>query len=319
MKDGRWRVTVRVTSATGAKSNKLFYGKNQREAQNKALAFRAKNPRLAANAPHTVAQLLDVCIAGPWADHRTLREFKRISEIIKDSPLGQRDPRFAATSDVWGFLTASTTKGRTRQTYRNVLSSAFNYGRKIGWCDDNPARDLRIGAPKVRAREPLTEQQFAKVVQCRRWGHVWEFMGTAGLRPKEVMALRELDRREDGWWAVVVDSKTDAATRKVPVSNTVAMRWKPLECNYYSIGRAWNLVRGTLVDASTSVYELRKYAITQWIKSGLSEDVVRVLAGHSSIVVTKNVYRRVSDDELAEARKVGMSKKNAKNVKVPNK
>lgn len=114
----------------------------------------------------------------------------------------------------------------------------------------------------------------------------------------------------DMWWVRVRRSKTTAGeNREVPIPDHLAHRlkeregflfpgWQGDRQRYRQLLREWDRALERAEVPKTNLYQLRKMAISRWIASGMPDDVVKELAGHSTIRLTKDVYNRLGKDRL---------------------
>lgn len=160
-----------------------------------------------------------------------------------------------------------------------------------------------------------------------RWGIVWRTLLATGLRSGELRALRwsDLDAGRrllhvnrtvtttvDGRMAIGADAKTPAGRRVVPVSPelTAAMlalpRASPLifpsdhgvVLSQGVVHRALRIACAAVGVPAVSPHDLRRTWVVMLRISGVDAEIVRALAGHSSIVMTLDVYAR--SDEARE-------------------
>jgi integrase len=323
-KDGRWQIIVTTTRPDGAKIRKTIIKARLEDAQDEAAKLIATSARRATLA-HTMQELIDVYKNEFWKEGGispgTQRQHQpAYARILKW--FDQEDIREIDAPDVARWIRAMESdpklSGRSVQAYRNVLSVLFGYAEELGWMVGNPAkgRKLRISA-KPAERPRLSEQSFRTIVSKEKndtLRDLWQFLGETGMRIDGALKLerRSIVRSLDLWW-VIGGEKTDAGrNRQVPLSDDLGNRLADREDLLFPHpdGRPYNyrhvldLWRSALITAEveyTNPHQLRKLAISRWIHAGMPEDVVKVWAGHSSIIITKDVYNRLGRDRLMMA------------------
>ncbi|WP_282425705.1 site-specific integrase [Polyangium sp. 15x6] len=155
-------------------------------------------------------------------------------------------------------------------------------------------------------------------------------MAYAGLRPNEVRALRRRDmrlRRESGeavggflavreGWSHGETHTPKTGVREVPVVPALARLLGPIEegprdghvalnergkpWGQYGLDQAFERVRKRAGLEGWSVYCLRHYAITAWLRAGVPVHVVQKMAGHKHLSTTQRYVHYLKED-LEEA------------------
>jgi integrase len=157
-----------------------------------------------------------------------------------------------------------------------------------------------------------TDDQVAEILTlaCKTQRRAFGLMAYAGLRPNEVRALLRRDmklRREEneavGGFLSIREGRSFGEThtpktgkREIPIARKLAMllgeiEQGPREGNValtvagepwgqYGLDRAFERVRDRAGFAGWSVYALRHYAITMWLRRGIPVHVVQKMAGH---------------------------------------
>ena len=154
-------------------------------------------------------------------------------------------------------------------------------------------------------------------------------MAYAGLRPNEVRALRWRDvrlRREGevvGGFVSVREGRSHGEThtpktgqREVPIApelarllagigegareEFVARNERGRPWGQYGLTQAFEAVRRKVGLAGWSVYSLRHYAITSWLRAGVPVHVVQRMAGHKNLATTQRYVHHLKED-LEEA------------------
>jgi integrase len=160
-------------------------------------------------------------------------------------------------------------------------------------------------------------------------------MAYAGLRPNEVRALRwkNILLRQDGAEAtggiitvreglsfgqthtpktgqreiIIARSLADVlglATER-PKEGHVALTSKGGPWGQHGLDQAFGRVRDRAGLSGWSVYSLRHYAITLWLRKGIPVHVVQRMAGHSNLATTQRYVHRLKGDLEDAARRLG--------------
>lgn len=321
--DGRWQIVVTLTTVSGAKVRKAVYGATQAEVQRKAQELLFRESRTSHEA-HTIADLIEVYGKDvlPTKSAGTKRQHSP-AYIRLEAFFADKDLRSIRRSDVARFMRyvvdqASGDGFRAAQAYRNVLSSLMNYGLELGWIDENVAKGTPLPSgivPKPKTKPRLTPDEYRRILEAEEdpvLRSLWATLGETGYRPTEALAMtrESLFRAIDCWW-LRGGGKTEAGrNREVPLpdrlGHELAERTGPLfqhpdygrALNYDEARTRWEAAVRKAGIEPRNMYQLRKLAISRWIAAGIGDDVVKTLAGHSSIRLTKDVYNRLSRERL---------------------
>ena len=110
------------------------------------------------------------------------------------------------------------------------------------------------------------------------------------------------DRRPDGYpYVFVPPVRYDHIQQKLRPT----AQWTLLSAKDKIINNFWQQFRRILLKAHVdhgTFHDLRKTAITNWFRQGLSEYDVMTLAGHSDFETTHRFYLAVADDLVGRAR-----------------
>jgi Phage integrase family/Phage integrase SAM-like domain len=130
------------------------------------------------------------------------------------------------------------TSGLSRKTARRYVSSLSSFWRWLrarGLATENPWREQELGKKSTRG-EPLARKQWSDEALVKVLSGTYTPRYTAilhdlvrlalvsGARLDELCALKVSDvhKREDGWWINIVEGKTEAARREVPIHRSAA-------------------------------------------------------------------------------------------------
>lgn len=194
------RLILEATEALG----KRAAGLERREMLQLLRRILSEGVRVLEAAEHTVsfeeaAQQSILARAGRRpATLRDLRHFTR--RMLRVSGVATLPLRSISPADCRRILGAAF--GSSLHSYRKgraILHSIFTYGRRMGWCGDNPVADVE--APRVQEREivPLTLPEVARLEEAaglpkhRAMRTSLHLMLYCGLRPNEVARLQQQD------------------------------------------------------------------------------------------------------------------------------
>jgi integrase len=159
-------------------------------------------------------------------------------------------------------------------------------------------------------------------------------MAYAGLRPNEVRALRRRDlklQRKNGepvgGFLTIREGRSFGQTdtpktgrREVPIARPLALLLGPLEegprdgylaltnrgkpWGQYGLDQAFDRDRDAAGFSGWSVYALRHYAITAWLRCGVPVHVVQKTAGHKHLRTTQRYVHFLKSDLEDAARRL---------------
>lgn len=256
---------------------------------------------------------------------------------------GKRSLRAVTRPEVRSWVTKMTEDGCAPRSIAHrywVLSRIFEDAVDSGFIATTPCRSIKT--PPVPDDElciitPTELEALADAITERYTGAVL-LAGMCGLRSGELFGLQgrrldllrgsvnvveQLQRDEEGRLALRA-VKSAAGVRTIPVPDS-ALKVLRAHVDTHSIGPD-DLVFANSRGKPTSrenfqtshfgpaklaakivepfrVHDLRHTAISMWIKAGLNPKEVQVLAGHSSIKVTFDVYGHLFPDDDADARR----------------
>lgn len=252
---------------------------------------------------------------------------------------GSRPISAIGESEILRFLTQELqVKARsTVQRCRTTVSALFTYAVREGYVTRNPVRAVRMPRGESRNSEGIatfTDDELAETLAKQRtlnprMADVTEFLSLTGLRWSELRALRVGDVLEAPLPRLRVDkahsdnyrekgTKTGKA-RTVPLSARaveIAMSRREGQAagDYLFTGETGVQLRGNLfrrlVDFGTTapertVHDLRHYAASHWLRSGIPVHQVAKWLGHANANTTLRIYAHVlgeAQDREAVAR-----------------
>lgn len=239
---------------------------------------------------------------------RYLRQLRvSLSAFVKGHELS---PISALTvTDIETWLDTSGWKAKTRRGYLGDVSTLFNFARRRGWCQDNPAAAVEL--PTLPQTPPAihTPAQVRAVMDfARRYDiHLCRCLAVryfAGLRSSEAQTLREENIR-DGYIEVTAARSKTRRRRLVSIQPNLAA-WLaaggtlPLSGNASNTWRYFTaaLLRKLNIDWPHNVtrHSFVSYHLAQFQHAGKTA----LEAGHTEAVLFSN-YRETVTAQAAAA------------------
>lgn len=251
-----------------------------------------------------------------------------------DRPIVRLDGEAAVKLDL--ELTKEKLAKSTRNNAQIVLRSVLRFAKERG-----DLREIPPGLPRLKRPEPSileipTDDQVTEILRlaCPTQRRAFGLMAFAGLRPNEVRALlrRDMKLRRDGDQAVggflsIREGLSFGEThtpktgvREVPIARRLAVLLGDVEkgprdghlavtvegepWGQYGLDRAFERVRDRAGLAGWSVYSLRHYAITSWLRKGVPVHVVQKMAGHKNLATTQHYVHFLKGDLEEAARRI---------------
>lgn len=220
----------------------------------------------------------------------------------------------------------------TRNNVQSVLRSVLRFAVERGYLSAKP-----VGLPRLKPigqtiLEIPSDEEVDKILAVASDCHQLSFalIAFAGLRPNEVRALRRRDirlRREKGQLAggfvsvregrshgeihtpktgqreipIVPDlARLLARVENLPRDGHVALNKRGVPWGQYGLLQAFDRTRNRAGLMGWSLYCLRHYAITSWLRAGVPVHVVQRMAGHKHLSTTQRYVHHLKED-LEEA------------------
>ncbi|WP_170319930.1 tyrosine-type recombinase/integrase [Polyangium spumosum] len=225
----------------------------------------------------------------------------------------------------------------TRNNTQVVLRSVLRFAKSRGYIEDRPANLPRLKQVGQRVLEIPSDDQVEQIlgVACDTHRLGFTLMSDAGLRPNEVRALRCKDvqlRWENGeavgGFLTVREGRSHGemhtpktGQREIPISRELARVLAPVVKSaareaYVALsdtGEPWGQSGLKQAFARTSkragvegwsVYCLRHFAITAWLRAGIPVHVVQRMAGHTNLSTTQRYVHFLKEDLEEAARRL---------------
>jgi integrase len=255
---------------------------------------------------------------------------------FRDRPITAVDGKAASELDRELALKISRKKSKlsrgTRNNVQVVLRSVLRFALREGALEAMPAQLPRLKRIGQTILEIPTDEEVARILAAAAPQHrlVFALMAYAGLRPNEVRALkgRDVSLRRQGEAAVggflsVREGVSFREThtpktgqREIPLAPVlaellarggacareayVARSRRGTPWGQYGLDQAFERVRNRVGLTGYSIYALRHYAITLWLRRGIPAHVVQKMAGHSNLATTQRYVHCLKGD-LEEA------------------
>ena len=253
---------------------------------------------------------------------------------FKNKPINEVDGEAASKLDL--ELTKEKLAKSTRNNSQIVLRSVLRFAVEKKHLGATPSGLPHLRQPEPSIMEIPTDDQVAEILTlaCKTQRRAFGLMAYAGLRPNEVRALLRRDmklRREEseavGGFLSIREGRSFGEThtpktgkREIPIARKLAVllgeiEQGPREGNValtvagepwgqYGLDRAFERVRDRAGFAGWSVYALRHYAITMWLRRGIPVHVVQKMAGHRNLATTQHYVHFLKADLEDAARRI---------------
>ncbi len=224
----------------------------------------------------------------------------------------------------------------TRNNAQIVLRSVLRWAHGQGHLSARPSGLPRLKKVEQSILEIPSDQEVQLILATASPSHQLSFglMAYAGLRPNEVRALRRSDlqlRWENGQltggFVGVREGKSfdelhtpKTGRREIPIAPPLARLLAPVAegprdgyvalskrgkpWGQYGLDQAFERVRERAGLAGWSVYALRHYAITSWLRRGIPIHVVQKMAGHRHLSTTQRYVHFLKEDLEEAARRM---------------
>ena len=307
----------------------------------------------------TVSELVERYLSTKTgAKHSTVANYNFVRNILKNEPFGEKKIAEIKTSDAKLFLIKMQSDGKgysTVKTVRGVLRPAFQMAVDDDILNKNPFEFQLAGVVvnDSHTRNAITREQmrqFLKFVHddncyCKYYEVVYILFHT-GMRISEFcgLTLRDIDlknriinidhqlQRTSDMQYVIESTKTNAGTRKLPITEDVARCFRaiiedrePPQREKFIDGYAgflfydkdgnplvamhWEHRFNNMVKRYNEIYRVQMPNITPHIcrhtycsnmaKSGMNPKTLQYLMGHSDIGVTLNTYTHLGLEDAA--------------------
>lgn len=307
----------------------------------------------------TVSELVERYLSTKTgAKHSTVANYNFVKNILKNEPFGEKKIAEIKTSDAKLFLIKMQNDGKgysTVKTVRGVLRPAFQMAVDDDILNKNPFGFQLAGVVvnDSHTRSAITKEQmrqFLKFVHddncyCKYYEVVYILFHT-GMRISEFcgLTLRDIDlnnriinidhqlQRTSDMRYVIESTKTNAGTRKLPITEDVARCFRaiiedrePPQREKFIDGYAgflfydkdgnplvamhWEHRFNNMVKRYNEIYRVQMPNITPHIcrhtycsnmaKSGMNPKTLQYLMGHSDIGVTLNTYTHLGLEDAA--------------------
>jgi integrase len=305
--------------------------------------------------------------------NNTLMNYNFVKNILKKNPFGERKISQVKTSDAKIFLIKLQQEEKRRystiKTVRGVLRPAFQMAVDDDVLNKNPF-GFQLAGVVVNdsvTREAVTKDQMRKflkfihddVVYCKYYEVVYILFHT-GMRISEFcgLTIRDIDlenqivnidhqlQRTSKMEYIIESTKTNAGTRKLPITDDVAMCFRMIledrkppqnerivdgysgflftdKKGYPEVAMHWEHRFKHMVGRYNEIYRVQIPTITPHVcrhtycsnmaKAGMNPKTLQYLMGHSDISVTLNTYTHWgledAEDELKKMKELEEAQK----------
>jgi integrase len=221
----------------------------------------------------------------------------------------------------------------TRNNVQIVLRSTLKFAVEEGSLGSMPTGLPSLKQSERTVLEIPTDNEVGRIFDManQSQSRVLRLMAYAGLRPNEVRALRwrDVQLREAGGGFITVrlgksygefhTPKTGqreipiapplwrdlSLTEKRPADGQVALTTASEPWGQFGISQSFERAMEAAGLSGWSVYCLRHYAITSWLRAGVPVHVVQRMAGHSNLSTTQRYVHFMKADLEMAARLIG--------------
>lgn len=321
----------------------------------------------------TVSELVERYLSTKTgAKHSTVANYNFVRNILKNEPFGERKIAEIKTSDAKLFLIKMQQDGKgysTVKTVRGVLRPAFQMAVDDDILNKNPFEFQLAGVVvnDSHTRTAITREQmrqFLKFVHddncyCKYYEVVYILFHT-GMRISEFcgLTLKDIDlknrivnidhqlQRTSDMQYVIESTKTNAGTRKLPITEEVAKCFQAIiedrepqqrekmidgyagflfydKDNNPLVAMHWEHRFNHMVQRYNDIYRIQIPNITPHVcrhtycsnmaKSGMNPKTLQYLMGHSDIGVTLNTYTHLGLEDAEDELKRMENLNNARN------
>ena len=345
-----WRLTNADVTPPN-KKHKASLREQEKEVQ------RLKDKGICSNGV-TVLELVDRYIATKVnVTHNTKAEYKTVRNILTKNEFGEKRIDHVKYSDARLFLIKLQSDGyrySSVQSVRGVLRPAFEMAFRDEMITSNPfqfelADALINDSVKREALSKENERKFLRFVKDdKHFSKYYEgiyILFHTGIRISEFCGLtvsdidfqnhtfiidHQLQRERNGKYTIV-DTKTDAGVRELPMSEDVEECFRAIIANrpklrpepmiggkigflYYDknnnpmVAMHWEKYFQHIREKYNKIYKVQMPLVTPHVcrhtycsnmaKSGISPKTLQYLMGHSDINVTLNVYTHIDIEDV---------------------
>ncbi len=333
-RDGSPRYVGRVKNAGRLVASRTFGRKADAELwareQYRALAFGEFIPPARSAIPfaEVVARFVE-SRHGQVSPHSWRTDFDNLSGAVavwRNRPLSS-----IGRSEILSYLTdqLAIKAHSTVQRSRTSISALFAYAVREKLLSRNPVREVRMLPGRTQAsegRETFTRAELADTLLRQyainpRLAEVTDFLSLTGLRWSELRALRVGEVHDLPFPIVrVVRAQSDdyaekgTKSQRIRIVPLTARAWNIAEArlvgrardDYLFTGAGGVQLRGTVFrrfwkEAGTAsgktIHDLRHYAASDWLRSGIPVHQVAKWLGHANANTTLKVYAHVLGEE----------------------
>lgn len=342
--NGGVRYVARVKSGRQLVASKTFARKGDAEAwereQRRALAFGEFIPptRNATRFSELAEQFLEAR-RGQVSPHSWRTDRDNLAAV--PSWFAARPLNSIGESEILAYLTSQLSiKARsTVQRAKTTMSSVFAFAVREKMLSRNPMTGVRMPPGEARTSdgiETFTDAELMETLRKQyeirpRLAAVTEFLSLTGLRWSELRALRVGDLRASPHPAIRI-SRAHSDGYAERATKTGRARWVPLTARAWEIASARGVDRrktdylftsetgrqipGNLfrrfVDwkgttpVGRTIHDLRHYAASTWLRSGIPVNQVSQWLGHANPNTTLKIYAHVlgEDQDVAAIRRL---------------
>lgn len=242
----------------------------------------------------TVAQVIDDYLK--WYEKARPTSYKRARSAVKKfvAAFGNMSAEGVDPRMVEAWETAAERRSASNHAVK-IAKTAFRRGVRMGILRANPMEAVQPSAPPISRAPAYFKPEQLECLYKTAHGPLWRFMTNTGIRRGEMFKASRSDVRDGKlyvesvaggrtksgkWRAIPLNTDAKAALRGLALGRLV-------NCAHVDTLSDWFREDADAAKVGGTLHWLRHTFCTALVQSGVSLYDVKMLAGHSSIVVTE--------------------------------
>lgn len=319
-----WRGKALFQDKNGRSKYKWFRGTTQAEVKKKIKEFESSRNLETPDADMTVNQLCQLAIdraVERGCRPNTVRGYKTMLSVHIAPKIGRLKAADLKAWHVESLMEEMQTSWQTKIHLRAFLRSAINkVGIKSGVLNRNEASLADLPKRPLTTKRPtLTVESLHKILDAEKSltrRALYHTIASTGLRMAEAMNLTwaEIQKKDDGYWIVLKESKTQAGLDPIPVPSFIMEEIDQLSKHSIfvfpseagvpyaqpNLRKAWIKALDRAGVPQTNIYQLRKLYGSLMAQS-VNDVVLKRLMRHTDVRTTKQFYVNAFDSDLRAA------------------
>ncbi len=316
-KDGRYEKGVTIDGKVVH-----FYGKTQREVNEKIMAYKRKKQNGVKFEQLRSEYYEDYLRDHPSSRRALKKHIERLTEFF-----GDEYAKDISAKDVTSFLWSLDLSLKTVKACKSYAKCIFDYGIREYGLTENPAAYRQMPKHLERnVRLPPTEEELDKIKESIDAPYRLFFLIAlyTGLRRGEILALqyKDIDREanvirvtksvyHDGNEPVIKEPKTEKGKREVILLEPLKELLPDGKPNDYIFGgrKPWSSHEAQrhiyayqkAVGIDVTPHQLRHAYATILYEAGIDERMSMELLGHANIATTRDIYTHITRNKQKDS------------------